>query len=131
MKTITSSFAILALLCTSADAYRVVKKSTTRDAYDLDPSTVGPYDAMEQHEYLPKYDEDYGVDFNPAKFEGVQIGTLMEKVKRARDNYDGDSNTVSPYDAMEQHAHLDKYDKTFGTDQFEGVQIGVLMEAIQ
>ena len=131
MKTITSSLALLALLCASTGARKLNSMHTSRDAYDLDPHTVSPYDAMEQHAYLPKYDEDFGVDFNPAKFDGVQTGFLAQRAKRSRDNYDNDPNTVSPYDAMEQHQHLDKYDKTFGTNQFEGVQIGVLMREIK
>lgn len=61
---------------------------------------MSPYDAAEQHAYLPKYDEDFGSD-GIAKFEGVQTGTLMSHIKNKKDAYDNDSNTVSPYDAME------------------------------
>ena len=68
-----------------------------------------------------------------ANFEGVQIGTLMEAIKRKKDAYDNDSNTVSPYDAMKQHAYLPKYDETFGKPyvDFEGAQIGSLMSKIE
>ena len=83
---------------------------TKKDAYDFDPTTVSPYDNMEHHEHLDKYDKDFG---NPlAGFEGAQISFLTQKSKR--DAYDGDGNTVSPYDNMEHHEHLDKYDKDFG-----------------
>lgn len=76
---------------------------------------------------MPRYDKDFGKN----NFEGVQIGTLMEKIKNKKDAYDNDSNTVSPYDAMEQHPYLPRYDKDFGKDNFEGVQIGTLMNRIK
>ena len=100
MKTI--SLALVALLSTAQavklDAdYR--KSHQSRDSYDLDPNTVSPYDSMQQHKYLPKYDEEYGNEeaFN---FQGVQTSSTVNKNKRSNDSYDGDSNTVSPYDAM-------------------------------
>jgi len=68
-----------------------------------------------------------------ANFEGAQIGTLMSKISKNHDQYDNDSNTVSPYDAMQQHQRIDKYDKDFGKPyvDFEGAQIGTLMAEIK
>ena len=49
-------------------------KKNKKDAYDGDHTTVSPYDNMEHHTYLPKYDEDCG---NPmAGFEGAQINSM-------------------------------------------------------
>ena len=99
-----------------------------KDAYDGDHNTVSPYDAMEHHEHLDPYDKDFG---NPlAGFEGAQISSMAQRRKfiNKRDAYDFDHNTVSPYDAMEHHAHLDKYDKDFGNPLagFEGAQISAM-----
>ena len=93
MKTI-STIALVALL-SSTQAVNLTRKNTHKDAYDLDPNTVSPYDAAEQHAYLPKYDEDFGNESNPKNFEGAQIGTLMAHIKNKKDMYDNDSNTVS------------------------------------
>lgn len=98
----------------------------TQDAYDNDHDTTSPYDAMEQHKHLNKYDADFG---NPlAGFEGAQISQLAQRKKR--DAYDGDHDTVSPYDAMEHHHHLDKYDADFGNPLagWEGAQISQLAQ---
>lgn len=108
------------------------RKNKQRDEYDHDENTVSPYDAAQQHQYLDKYDKVFGNE-DAANFEGVQIGTLMASIKKNMDNYDGDSNTVSPYDAMKQHKYLPKYDEDFGKPyaNFEGVQIGTLMKEIR
>jgi len=105
-------------------------RSYKRDAYDGDSNTASPYDAMEQHQYLKKYDEDFG---NPlAGFEGAQISSMAQRrrYKNKRDAYDGDSNTVSPYDAMEHHHYLKKYDEDFGNplSGFEGAQISAMAQ---
>ena len=85
---------------------KINKHKSKKDAYDGDSNTVSPYDAMEQHAHLDKYDKTFG-DPN-AGFEGVQVSQLAQR--HHKDSYDSDPNTVSPYDAMEQHEHLDKYD---------------------
>ena len=82
--------------------------------YDGDTNTVSPYDAMKQHKYLPRYDEDYGKPY--VDFEGAQIGTLMAKIEGRKDVYDGDRATVSPYDGMEVHQYVPKYEKDYGIE---------------
>ena len=91
----------------------MAKLKTKPDAYDGDTNTVSQYDAMQQHKYLPKYDEDYGKPF--AGFEGAQIESKMNRGAKP-DMYDGDKDTVSPYDGMEQHKYVDKYQKDYGIE---------------
>lgn len=52
------------------------------------------------HQYLPG---DYGV--TKEDFEGAQIDSYIHRGKR--DAYDGDHDTVSPYDDMEQFKKFD------------------------
>merc|ERR1719223_834190 len=88
-----------------------IAQRRSKDAYDFDHNTVSPYDNLEHHAYLPKYDEDFG---NPlAGFECAQLGSYAQKRinKNKRDMYDHDPTTASPYDAMEVHNHVDKYEK--------------------
>lgn len=75
-----------------------------KDVYDHDPTTVSQYDAMEHHEHLDRYDQNFG---NPlANFEGAQ---LVQKNKPnwkcGKDAYDLDPTSVSPYDDMECEQH--------------------------
>jgi len=69
---------------------------------------------MQQHKYLPKYDEDFGKPF--INFSGVQIGTLMQTINAKHskpDAYDGDKATVSVYDGSENYGYQDKYKGDF------------------
>jgi len=68
---------------------------------------VSPYDAMDQD---PK-SETYG----SATYGFAQKSAKPTK-KAKQDAYDSDRNTVSPYDGMEVHAHIDKYEKDYGIE---------------
>ena len=92
----------------------VQKKSRQQDEYDEDHNTVSPYDGDVKHVKF-----DFGVPPPPEEFEGAMdhnqkkhhsihhnLGQKVNKMK-SRDEYDGDTNTVSPYDAMEKHEKFD------------------------
>ena len=94
------------------------KNMNRKDAYDGDHNTVSPYDNMEKHEHLDKYDKDFG---NPlAGWEGAQISAMAQRRrnKYKKDMYDFDPQTVSPYDGMEIHKYVDKYEKDYGIDTY-------------
>lgn len=94
-------------------AYGLQQRS---DAYDGDHDTVSPYDDMEQHKKF-----DWGVEglksayglaqpkVNTDEFiqEQAEVNFLLSQHRNKKDAYDGDHDTVSPYDDMEQHKKFD------------------------
>ena len=71
-------------------------QKNSKDAYDLDPTTVSMYDDMRRH-----YKNDYFEEqWHPLTL--AQQGQRMMKnlAVNRKDNLDGDENTVSDYDAM-------------------------------
>ena len=76
-----------------------------KDAYDLDPTTVSPYDAMEQNQPWTNeqrkewFENKAKHDKNTYKIFDAQIDSESLAQKPKRDAYDHDANTASPYDA--------------------------------
>merc|ERR1719240_52762 len=76
-----------------------------KDAYDLDPTTVSPYDAMDQHQPWTNeqrkewFENKAKHDKNTYKIFDAQIDSESLAQKPKRDAYDHDANTASPYDA--------------------------------
>lgn len=98
------------------DVVQVRSFGHQQDEYDEDHNTVSPYDGDVKHQKF-----DFGVPPPPEEFEGAMVHhhkkhhakhhNLSQKVNqmkvKSRDEYDGDTNTVSPYDAMEKHEKWD------------------------
>ena len=40
----------------------MAKIASKKDAYDHDPTSVSPYDGQEVHNYVDKYQKDYGIE---------------------------------------------------------------------
>ena len=71
---------------------------------------ISQYDAMEDHSYIKPFDKNFGAPA-PNTFEGLtQDLHQRNKPHSKKDAFDGDSDTVSPYDGMELHEHLGRYD---------------------
>ena len=81
-------------------------KHKNKDVYDLDPTSVSPYDAMDVHKpatneerrawfkQKAEHDEHY------AKYDYDYLGYNNDLVQKGKmDAYDHDANTASPYDA--------------------------------
>ena len=80
-----------------------------KDAYDLDPTTVSPYDAMDQNQpWTNEQRKDWFKmktehDKDTYKIFNAQLDSKSLVQRSRKDAYDFDPTTVSPYDAMDQH----------------------------
>merc|ERR1712086_258337 len=78
-----------------------------KDAYDGDADTVSQYDDMEQHKKFDWGQNELMEKRDDLLQESAQIEYLMNQHRSRKDAYDGDNNTVSQYDDMEQHKKFD------------------------
>ena len=80
-------------------------KNSKKDAYDLDPHTVSPYDDMTHHkpwtneERKAWFDQVHDHEKNKYQIFDAQLDSQALVQRGKKDAYDYDPNTASPYDA--------------------------------